>query len=372
LFDKRLAQEEAWIRQGIKARRSRNEGRVKALKRLREQRRARQAAPGQVRLRIQEGARSGQLVTGVEGLGFAYDDRPIVKDFSTTIMRGDRVGIIGPNGAGKTTLLRLLLGQLEPQTGSVKTGTNLQIAYFDQLREQLDVSQTVQHNVSDGSDTLDIGGRRQHVIGYLQDFLFSPERARTEVRFLSGGERNRVLLAKLFAKAANTVVLDEPTNDLDGETLELLEQRLIEFSGTVLLVSHDREFLNNVVTSTIVFEQGNVKEYVGGYDDWLRQRPTSGVEAPKSSATKARSMNAEASVSTDSPRRLSFQEKKELEALPRLIESLETQIQKLHDAMADPEYYQRPGDQIADDHSHLKDLVSQLEVAYERWEELDR
>ena len=229
-------------------------------------------------MRIDEGTRSGQLVAEVQRISFAYGEREIVRDFSTTILRGDKVGLMGPNGAGKTTLLRLILGQLPPQQGHVRLGTNLQIAYFDQLREQLKDELTVQDNVSDGSDTVHVGRKPQHVIGYLEDFLFSPERARTPVRFLSGGERNRVLLAKLFAKPANVIVLDEPTNDLDAETVELLEDRLVEYRGTLLLISHDREFLNNVVTSTIVFESAGVKEYVGGYDDWLRQRPDPATE----------------------------------------------------------------------------------------------
>ena len=273
LFDKKLAQEEAWFRQGIKARRTRNEGRVRALKQMRAgaQQATRKDRHRQAGDSI--GAAQRGLVAAVDGISFAYGERTIVRDFSTTIMRGDKIGIIGPNGAGKTTLLRLLLGQLAPQAGSVRLGTNLQVAYFDQLREQLDEDATVQDNLGAGGETLSINGSSRHVLGYLQDFLFTPERARTPVRFLSGGERNRLLLARLFSKPANVIVLDEPTNDLDTETLELLEERLVEFAGTLLLVSHDRAFLNNVVTSTIVFEAGEVREYVGGYDDWLRQRP---------------------------------------------------------------------------------------------------
>ncbi|MEX0824960.1 MAG: ATP-binding cassette domain-containing protein, partial [Pirellulaceae bacterium] len=270
LFDKRLAEEEAWIRQGIKARRTRNEGRVRALKAMRDERQQRRTSPGTAKLQIQEAMRSGALVADVKDISFAYEDHPIVEDFSTTIMRGDKIGIIGPNGAGKTTLLRLLLGKLEPDSGSVRIGTNVEIAYFDQLREQLDPNKTVLDNVVDGTDRVTVGGKTKHIIGYLQDFLFAPERARTEVRFLSGGERNRVLLARLMTKPANVLVLDEPTNDLDSETLELLEEQVIQFAGTVLLVSHDRTFLNNVVTSTIVFEEDGVHEYVGGYDDWRR------------------------------------------------------------------------------------------------------
>src|SRR5688572_8933103 len=268
LFDKKLAEEEVWIRTGIKARRTRNEGRVRALENLRRIRSDRRESTGKVQLAIQEGERSGMLVAEVDRVSFAYGERSIVRDFSTSIMRGDKVGIIGPNGAGKTTLLRILLGQLEPQGGSVRLGTNLQVAYFDQLRQQLNDEASVQDNVADGYDTVRIGGASRHVIGYLRDFLFSAERARLPVKFLSGGERNRLLLAKLFSKPANVIVLDEPTNDLDTETLELLEERLVEFAGTILLVSHDRAFLNNVVTSTIAFEEDGVREYVGGYDDW--------------------------------------------------------------------------------------------------------
>jgi ATP-binding cassette subfamily F protein uup len=292
LFDKKLAEEEVWIRTGIKARRTRNEGRVRALERLRQVRSDRRESTGKVQLAIQESERSGMLVAEVDSVTFAYGERVIVRDFSTSIMRGDKIGIIGPNGAGKTTLLRILLGQLEPQAGTVRLGTNLQIAYFDQLRQQLNDEASVQENVADGYDTVQVGGGSRHVIGYLRDFLFSPERARLPAKFLSGGERNRVLLAKLFAKPANVIVLDEPTNDLDSETLELLEERLVDFAGTVLLVSHDRTFLNNVVTSTIVFEPGGAREYFGGYDDWLRQRKAVPASKP---ATPTRSVSEGAS-----------------------------------------------------------------------------
>ncbi len=294
-------------------------------------------------------------------------------------MRGDKVGLMGPNGAGKTTLLRLILGQLPPQHGHVRLGTNLQIAYFDQLREQLVDDLTVQDNVSDGSESIRVGRKSQHVIGYLEDFLFSPERSRTPVRFLSGGERNRVLLAKLFAKPANLIVLDEPTNDLDAETVELLEERLVEYQGTVLLISHDREFLNNVVTSTIVFEAGGVKEYVGGYDDWLRQRP----RPPAETSEPARSASQSTSTSTSQPtpaseatarplkRRLTYKEQQELSALPARIEQLETELDELHRALAQPDFYKRPGDQIAAERARLKDLDNQLAAAMERWDELE-
>ncbi len=264
LFDKKLAEEEVWIRQGIKARRTRNEGRVRALKAMRNQRRERPSVEGKAKLNLQDAARSGALVAEVKEVSFAYGDHSIVKDFSTLVMRGDKIGLIGPNGAGKTTLLKLLLGQLSPDAGSVRLGTNLQVAYFDQLRDTLDPDKTVQENVGGGSDQIRIGEKTKHILGYLQDYLFTPERARTEVRFLSGGERNRALLAKLMMQPANVIVLDEPTNDLDSETLELLEEQLAQFAGTLLIVSHDRTFLNNVVTSTIVFEDSGVREYVGG------------------------------------------------------------------------------------------------------------
>jgi len=268
LFDKRLAEEEVWIRQGIKARRTRNEGRVRALKAMRFERSDRRQGEGKAKMRLQEAERTGALVTDVKEMSFGYGDQKIIDGFTTMLMRGDKVGIIGPNGVGKTTLLKLLLGQLKPHEGSVRMGTNLQIAYFDQLRDTLDPDKTVVENVGEGSDKIQIGNKTKHIMGYLQDFLFTPERARTEVRFLSGGERNRALLARLMTKPANVIVLDEPTNDLDSETLELLEEQLADFKGTLLMVSHDRTFLNNVVTSTIVFEEGGVHEYAGGYDEW--------------------------------------------------------------------------------------------------------
>ncbi|MCE9552342.1 MAG: ATP-binding cassette domain-containing protein [Planctomycetes bacterium] len=382
LFDKRLAEEERWIRQGIKARRTRNEGRVRALEAMRRVRAERQAAVGTVKMQIQDGQRSGNLVCDVEKISFTYPDRPIVQDFSTTIFRGDKVGIVGANGAGKTTLLRLLLGQLEPQAGRVRLGSNLQIAYFDQLREQLRDDATVQENVADGYTTVQLGDRSRHVIGYLQDFLFTPERSRTQVRYLSGGERNRLLLARLMAKPANVIVLDEPTNDLDTETLEMLEARLVEFEGTVLVVSHDRAFLNNVVASTIVFEEAGAKEYDGNYDDWLRVR-TAREEATARPTQFARENTARVPGASGTPpqkkegdsastrRRLSFKEQQELSGSPALIEKLESQIRVLHEAMAQPAYYQRPGEELARDRARLDELESQLRVAYRRWEELE-
>src|SRR5262245_27857909 len=323
LFDKKLAEEEVWIRTGIKARRTRNEGRVRALEQLRLIRSDRREATGKVQMAIQEGERSGMLVAEAKDVSFAYAERPIIRDFSTTIMRGDKVGIIGPNGAGKTTLLRILLGQLQPQSGSVRLGTNLQIAYFDQLRQQLNDDASVQDNVADGYDTVQVGGSSRHVIGYLRDFPISPERARLPVKFLFGGERNRLLLAKLFNKPANVIVLHEPTNDLDTETLELLEDRLVNFAGTVLLVSHDRSFLNNVVTSTIVFEENGVREYFGGYDDWVLQRkPTAARQSSEGAIARTRPGKAP-EPSSGAKRKLTFNERKELDSLPERIEKFE-------------------------------------------------
>ncbi len=384
-FDKKLAQEEVWIRTGIKARRTRNEGRVRALEAMRRQRGQRRDTVGKVKLEIQDAERSGALVAALDGVSFLRDTRPIIRDLSATVMRGDRIGIIGPNGAGKTTLLRLMLGQLAPTTGSVKLGTNLQIAFFDQLRDQLDDEKTVADNVADGYETVQIGGQARHVIGYLQDFLFTPERTRTQVKFLSGGERNRVLLARLFAKPANLIVLDEPTNDLDAETLEMLEERLVEFAGTVLVVSHDRSFLDNVVTSTFVFEhtEGDpsvtVKEYVGGYADWLRQRARSATESvrPPSAGPKSKpeSQPATAAVTANrapssSPKR-SFKEQRELESLPDIIEKLEIEIAAVHAAMVQPDYFRRPGDVLAHDQGRLRDLEARLRDAFTRWEALE-
>ncbi|MCH8922988.1 MAG: ATP-binding cassette domain-containing protein [Planctomycetes bacterium] len=375
LFDKKLAEEEKWIRQGIKARRTRNEGRVRALQKMRRERSERRTAPGKVRMTIQSGRRSGNLVAQIDEVSLAFDEKQIVQDFSTTIMRGDKIGIVGPNGAGKTTLLRILLGQLSPDAGSVRLGTNLQIAYFDQLREQLDVEKTVAENIGDGGDTLQIGGRSKHVLGYLQDFLFAPERARTPVRFLSGGERNRLLLARLFAKPANVIVLDEPTNDLDTETLELLEERLVEFDGTVLLVSHDRAFLNNVVTSTIVFEASGVREYDGGYDDWLRVCESRAKEVKDALATTSKTSGKSERAKhpqQDDRRRLSYHERRELEALPRKIEPLEAGIAELHQAMAEPDFYKKPGAEISRAQARLRQLETDLAAAFERWEDLEQ
>ncbi|UCZ57844.1 ATP-binding cassette domain-containing protein [Desulfurispirillum indicum] len=366
-FDRKLSEEEQWIRQGIKARRTRNMGRVRALEELRRQRSQRRSAEGKARMEIQQAGRSGNLVAEATGAGWSVDGRTIVAPMDLTIMRGDRIGIIGPNGCGKTTLLRLMLGQLPPTTGRVELGTNLHIRYFDQHRQQLDEEKSVRENVADGNDMLEINGRNRHVIGYLQDFLFTPERFHTPVKALSGGERNRLLLAKLFAAPSNLLIMDEPTNDLDVETLELLEELLMEYQGTLLLVSHDRAFLNNVVTSTIAYEDGRFREYVGGYDDWIRQRPTPAV---------ARTVVPEPTAKTRGTGRpakpkLSFQQKKELEELPACIEELEQRQQELYDLMADPQFYQREGESIATTKAELEEVQAELERQFARWEKLE-
>ncbi len=365
-FDKKLAAEEVWIRQGVKARRTRNEGRVRALEELRRIRSERRETTGAARMPMQEAERTGKLVIEADKVSLSYNDRTVIRDFSATIIRGDKVGIIGPNGSGKTTLLKVLLGELKPQAGTVKLGTNLEVAYLDQHRAQLDDEKTVQDNVANGSDYVTVGGQRRHVIGYLGDFLFEPARARSPVKVLSGGERNRLLLAKLFTRPSNVLVLDEPTNDLDLETLELLEELLMDYSGTVLLVSHDREFLNNVVTSTLVLERGGgVNEYVGGYDDWLRQRgPVVPVSSQKHEERKTQPQK-------EKPRKLSFKEQKELEVLPRRIEELEKEQQQIHTSMADPAFYRESGAKVSEFRSRLEVLEKELAVAYKRWEELD-
>ncbi|GJQ58909.1 MAG: ATP-binding cassette domain-containing protein [Candidatus Scalindua sp. AMX11] len=369
VFDKKLAQEEIWLRQGIKARRTRNEGRVRALEKMRAVRRERRLVTGTVRMKSHETERSGAKIIQVKDLGYRYDDISVIKNFSTTIMRGDKVGIIGPNGSGKTTLLRLLLGELTPQEGTVHNGTHLQITYFDQLRAQLKEDKTVHYNVGEGSDFITFNGKQRHVMSYLQDFLFSPDRARTAASVLSGGERNRLLLARLFTRPSNVLVMDEPTNDLDIETLELLEELLVDYKGTLLLVSHDRAFLNNVVTSTIVFEgEGGVNEYVGGYDDWLRQRQ----EVEKASKKRSDSKPELLEKKRERPRKLSFKEKRELEILPEQIEALETEQDQLHQTMGDPLFYQKQKDEIVDIKRRLTVVDTELADAYQRWEALEK
>ncbi len=375
IFDKKLAQEEKWIRQGIEARRTRNEGRVRALKRLREIRRERREQPGKVRMQIQEERRSGKLVIEAEGVSYAYGDRPIVRNFSTTIQRGDKVGIIGPNGSGKTTLLRILMKELAPDQGEVRLGTNLETAYFDQLRSQLDETQSVLDNVGQGRDVITINGRPRALISYLQDFLFSPDRVHAPISALSGGERNRLLLARLFALPANLLVLDEPTNDLDIETLEILEDLLLQYSGTLLLVSHDRTFLNNLVTGTLVLDgSGQVREYVGGYDDWQRQRQ---AENPEKPAEKPRKPAGSApqnlpQPAPETPRKLTYKEKRELDELPQRIENLEAEHLQLSNTLADPAFYQRDNTEISRTVNRLKELEEDLAQAYRRWEELEQ
>ncbi len=369
-FDRKLDKEEVWIRQGVKARRTRNEGRVRALMEMRLERARRQEQAGVAHLTIQEAERTGRIVVNAEKICFSWNDRKILESFSTIILRGDKIGIIGPNGSGKTTLLRILLGELTPQQGKIRLGANIRIAYFDQLRAQLDEAKTLRENIADGNDTVTVGGASRHVMGYLQDFLFSPGQIMGPVSSLSGGEHNRLLLAKLFAQPSNVLVLDEPTNDLDTETLELLEDLLLEYNGTILIVSHDREFLNNVVTSTIVFEDdGNLHEYVGGYDDWLRQKKDH--FAPLKSSTS----KEQAQKKPRPPRekqKLSFKETRELDALPQAIEALEDEKQRLIATLNSPEFYK--GHDLAKIHGanyRLETLEKELDKAYHRWDELE-
>ncbi len=369
-FDKKLAREEVWIRTGIKARRTRNEGRVRALEALRRERAARRERTGTVRLKAEEAERSGKLVAKVKGVGFSHGARVIVRDLTTTIMRGDRVGLIGPNGSGKTTLLRLLIGELAPGAGAITHGTGLEIAYFDQLREQLDPDRTVFESIADGADFVEIGGARKHVLGYLQEFLFPPDRARTPVRALSGGERNRLLLARLFTRSFNLLVLDEPTNDLDIETLDLLEELLLGFSGTLLVVSHDRTFLDNVVTSTLVLEgNGVVGEYVGGYSDWVRQRRTAAATRPTGRSGAARAPS-EPAAKPAKKRRLSMKEAGELAELPQRIDLLERERERVYGSLAEPALL-RDGGAAAAAKARLAALSADLEKLTRRWEELE-
>ena len=367
-FDKKLAQEEVWIRQGIKARRTRNEGRVRALEKLREERSKRRNQLGKSKLDLARGEASGKIVVEAKDISFDYQGEPIVSHFSVNIQRGDKIGLIGPNGVGKTTLLRLLLNELEPKSGSVKQGTRLQVAYFDQLREQLDPEMTVADTVADGNEYLDIGGNKRHVMSYLADFLFAPARARSPVKSLSGGEKNRLLLAHLFTKPANLIVMDEPTNDLDMETLELLEERLVSYDGTVLLVSHDRVFLDNVVTSVLVFSgQGIINEYVGGYSDWLKYQTSLVKAGKKESANKSQT----AETVKPKKKKLSYKEQRELEQLPEFIEQQETRQAELNREINSPDFYRQDKDEIARVLEELKKLDAQLEQTYQRWDNLE-
>jgi len=377
LFDKKLAQEEVWIRQGIKARRTRNEGRVRDLKAMRETRQQRREQQGKASFSVSSGERSGKLVAELEHVSYRYPDKPIVDDFTSVIMRGDRIGLIGANGAGKSTLLKLILGELQPQEGSVRMGTQLQVAYFDQLREQLNLNQSAVDNIAEGREFIDINGKSKHIISYLSDFLFTGERARTPLRALSGGERNRVLLAKLFSKPANLLVMDEPTNDLDVETLELLEDLLTGYDGTVLLVSHDRAFLNNIVTSVIAFEgRGRVLEYVGGYDDWIRQGGQWTDDSDPAADTKAQTGGQKSDPKQDKgapkpKKKLSYKLQLEFEKLPAQIETLESELETLQQKAADPEFYNGPQDKIDEHLKTLADAEAKLEEAFERWAELE-
>jgi len=365
-FDKRLAEEEAWLRQGIKARRTRNEGRVSALLAMRSERAARRAQVGTVRLQAGMGERSGQLVLEARGISKAFGPDAVISDASVRVMRGDRVGLIGPNGSGKTTMLRLLIGEMEPDAGEVRRGANVQIAYYDQQREQLDPERTVFDTIADGHDTVTVNGQPQHVHGYLRDFLFPPERASSPVKALSGGERNRLLLARLFTRPANLLVLDEPTNDLDIETLELLEALLIDWPGTLLLVSHDRAFIDHVVTSTLVFEgEGRVQEYIGGYADWIRQRrhPEPRNEEQRTRNPEPRTQNRAAKPS--------YREQQELDRLPGRIDEMELEQQQLNAAVADPGFYKETAETIHQTLARLETLQQALLDAYARWDELD-
>ena len=373
-FDKLLAQEEVWIRQGIKARRTRDEGRVRRLKALREERAQRRKVQGNVKLETSNAQASGKKVIEAKALHFAYGDRVLIDDFSTVIMRGDRIGLIGANGSGKSTMLKLLLGELQPTRGEVLAGTQLQLAYFDQHRATLREDWTALENVAEGRESVEINGRQKHAIGSLQDFLFTPDRARAPISKLSGGERNRLLLAKLFAQPSNVLVMDEPTNDLDAETLELLESLLMDYPGTLIVVSHDRDFLDNVVTSTVVMEgEGRVNEYVGGYSDWERHRDSLTDAKPVPANTKAAEVPAVpvSAAQVGTKRKLSFKEARELEELPKRIEALEESIARMSEAMNDPTYFQRDSQAIQVDQSALANAQAELEAAYARWEALD-
>ncbi len=373
LFDKKLAEEEAWIRQGIKARRTRNEGRVRALQALRAEREKRVSRPGEARVHINEAEASGRKVIQAYNVCYGYDEKALIKDFSVKIMRGDRVGLIGNNGVGKSTLLRLLLGELEPESGTIKTGTRLETAYFDQLRREIDETKTVAEVVGAGKEFIDLGnGRKKHVISYMKDFLFSPARAMSPVKVLSGGERNRAILAQLLTRPANLLVLDEPTNDLDMEMLEVLESRLVEYNGTLIVVSHDRQFLDNVVTSVLVFEDdGSIQEYVGGYSDWARRGKQLATKDQPAEKDKPDSSGNTAPKSTAKPKKLSYMLQRELDALPDQISDLEAQVETLQAEIGDPDFYTQAQDTVQERLSELTNLQADLDQAIERWAELE-
>ncbi|MDX1900453.1 MAG: ATP-binding cassette domain-containing protein [Gammaproteobacteria bacterium] len=365
-FDKKLAQEERWIRQGIKARRTRNEGRVRALKELRKTRAQRRELQGKVNFNISKADQSGQLVIEAKNISQQFNQKKIIDNFSIRILRGDRIGLIGPNGIGKSTLLNILLGKTKPDQGTVTQGTKLEVAYFDQLRAALDPTKTVAENVSPGTDTIELNGQKRHIISYLSDFLFSPQRALTPVKSLSGGECNRLLLARLFSRPTNLLVLDEPTNDLDIETLELLEELLLQYQGTLLLVSHDRQFIDNVVTSSLVFEgDGKIQEYIGGYSDWLRQRK---IDAPVKVIEPKKIMD---NTPSKLPKKLSYKEQSELNELPKKIEQLEIELQNMQQLTASTEFYQQSPEKITEAMEKLNQLNNELETAYSRWEFLE-
>lgn len=377
-FDKKLAQEEVWIRQGIKARRTRNEGRVRALEKMRDERTARRNQVGKVAMNVAAADRSGKLVSEAENVSFDYDGKPLIRGLTTTILRGDKIAILGPNGVGKTTLLRLLLGDLKPTSGNINNGTKQEVAYFDQFRSQLDDNASVIDNLSQGREFVEINGNRKHVIGYLQDFLFAPERARSPVSMLSGGERNRLLLARLFSKPSNILVLDEPTNDLDIETLELLEELVMEYKGTVIVVSHDREFVNNVVTSTLVFEgDAQVNEYVGGYDDWLAYsqslKKATGKEVDNKANWNANNKvkAANAQQKQKKTKKLSYKDQRELDALPAEIETSEETIETLQQVMSANDFYKKDKAEIQKIQQQLAETQEKLSHCYRRWEELE-
>ena len=368
-FEKKISKEEIWIRKGIKARRTRDEGRVRALMKMREEKQARREQTGRVRMQAQEADRSGKLVLEAKNVTYHYDDRPIFKAFSTTILRGDKVGIMGPNGCGKTTLIQVLLKKLEPSEGQIRLGARVECAYFDQTREQLDPEKTVIENVTEGGDFLIINGKSRHAVGYLKEFLFTPDQMRSPVKTLSGGEKNRLLLARLFMRPSNFLVLDEPTNDLDAETLELLEELLLNYQGNVLLVSHDRAFLNNLVTSILVFEgNGQIAEYIGGYDDWLKQRKKDETKTP---ANPVKHGSKKPKRKPEAPRKLTFRENRELEGIPPQIESLELEHGKIFKDLSDPAFYKRESAEIASAKERLESLETELEKAYQRWEALE-
>lgn len=372
LFDKRLAEEEVWIRQGIKARRTRNEGRVRRLESMREEFRQRRNLQGKVQAQIGQAESSGKIVLEASELSYGFDDQQLITNFNSTILRGDKIGIIGPNGVGKTTLIKLLLGELTPQEGTIKQGTNLQIVYFDQHRSQFDDEKNLRENISPGSDFVEINGQRKHIISYLQDFLFTPLQIQKPVKVLSGGERNRLLLARLFAQPSNLLVLDEPTNDLDAETLELLEELLIDYAGTLILISHDRSFLNSVVTRSIVFENGSICEYAGGYDDWLVQRPDPAAEKPSEKVTaKPAITQKEAVKPVVKAKKLSYKEQRELEQLPQVIEQLEQKMAELQIVMGTPEFYQQDAAKITSKQQELEQLELEHATAFARWEALE-